>query len=318
MALASLARTIGYIQGASLRRNRLYIKSTGAEIRITWGFVKSVWSAFVLYAYIVGVCAYKRVLKKDIPMSVCFYPEQPAPWYTFWSVSQFLGLKITHDIENADIVCLFEDKTYSNIAAHLPEAVTPKRINGGCVNISKQKVAQAFLDAFGYDLDVDPTAYVGKAVEKSDLNGKHDGQVIQCPAKASDITPGRVYQKLINNSKDGITVQDIRLTFVGGEIPCVYLKHRDIQNRFANENIKVEFKEPHDVLSDEEIRNVKKMAHMMGLDFGGIDVLRNETDGRIYVVDVNKTCMSPPIALPFKDKIEAIRRLSRVFRHKFI
>ncbi len=318
MALASLARTIGYIQEARLRRNRLYIKSTGAEIRITWGFVRSVWSAFVLYAYIVGVCAYKRVLKKDIPMTVCFFPKQPAPWYTFWSVSQFLGLKITHDVEDADIVCLFEDRTYSNIGSQLPDTVTPKRINGRCNNISKRKVAETFRSVFGYDLDVDPTVYHGKAVVKSDLNGKHDGQVIQCPAKPADIMPGRVYQKLINNSKDGITVQDIRLTFVGGEIPCVYLKHRDIQNRFANENIKVEFKDPRDVLSDEEIRNIKRMAHLMGLDFGGIDALRNETDGRIYIVDVNKTCMSPPIALPFNDKIEAVRRLSRVFRRRFI
>lgn len=32
----------------------------------------------------------------------------------------------------------------------------------------------------------------------------------------------------------------------------------------------------------------------MGLDYGELDILRNNLDGRIYVVDVNKTLWGPP------------------------
>lgn len=45
-----------------------------------------------------------------------------------------------YDIEDVDIVCLFEDKIYLNILLYLFEIVILKWINGNCINISKQKV----------------------------------------------------------------------------------------------------------------------------------------------------------------------------------
>jgi hypothetical protein len=52
----------------------------------------------------------------------------------------------------------------------------------------------------------------------------------------------------------------------------------------------------------------------MRLDWGGLDVLRDRTDGRLYVVDVNKTDMGPPIAMKLRDKITVTRRLAAAFR----
>jgi hypothetical protein len=49
----------------------------------------------------------------------------------------------------------------------------------------------------------------------------------------------------------------------------------------------------------------------MHLDWGGLDVLRDRADGRLYVVDVNKTDMGPPIALPWADKLRATRLMAR-------
>ena len=46
----------------------------------------------------------------------------------------------------------------------------------------------------------------------------------------------------------------------------------------------------------------------MKLDWGGLDILRDRANGRLYVVDVNKTDM-PPLALPFRDKVRAIALL---------
>jgi hypothetical protein len=51
----------------------------------------------------------------------------------------------------------------------------------------------------------------------------------------------------------------------------------------------------------------------MALDFGGLDVLRDREDGRIYIVDVNKTDMGPPSALTAKDKLTAMRGLAQAF-----
>ena len=52
----------------------------------------------------------------------------------------------------------------------------------------------------------------------------------------------------------------------------------------------------------------------MKLDWGGLDVLRDRKSGALYVVDVNKTDMGPPIALPMKDKMRAVRTLAAALR----
>ena len=50
----------------------------------------------------------------------------------------------------------------------------------------------------------------------------------------------------------------------------------------------------------------------MKLDWGGLDILRHKSDGRLYIVDVNKTDM-PPLRLPWAQKLQAVSRLSKAF-----
>ena len=50
------------------------------------------------------------------------------------------------------------------------------------------------------------------------------------------------------------------------------------------------------------------------VDWGGVDVLRDRADGRLYIVDANKTDMGPPIALNLPDKLKATRMLAQAFR----
>ena len=85
-------------------------------------------------------------------------------------------------------------------------------------------------------------------------------------------------------------------------------------DRFANHNSSVSLVRPRDVFSDDEIEQLGAFARAMGLDWGGLDVLRDRMSGRLYVVDVNKTDMGPPIALPFLDKIAAVAALGRALR----
>jgi hypothetical protein len=46
-------------------------------------------------------------------------------------------------------------------------------------------------------------------------------------------------------------------------------------------------------------------------------VLRDRTDGKLYIVDANKTDMGPPIALNLADKVKATRMMRDAFR-KFV
>jgi hypothetical protein len=74
---------------------------------------------------------------------------------------------------------------------------------------------------------------------------------------------------------------------------------------------------PQDVVSPAEIDLIRRFCSEIRLDWGGVDVLRNKQDGRIYIVDANKTDMGPPVALPLGQKLRATRLLARAFGTAF-
>ena len=65
-----------------------------------------------------------------------------------------------------------------------------------------------------------------------------------------------------------------------------------------------------DVFSADEITLIKTFCQKMQLDFGAIDVMRDKHDGRIYIVDVNKTCM-PVLCLKLKTQIKSQDKIAQ-------
>jgi hypothetical protein len=102
-----------------------------------------------------------------------------------------------------------------------------------------------------------------------------------------------------------------------GQPVLVFKKRRPTGRRFANENVSVEWVRPEQVYSPAEIDLIRRFCSEIRLDWGGVDVLRNSTDGRIYIVDANKTDMGPPVALPLGQKLRATRLLARAFGRAF-
>ncbi|RYF95583.1 MAG: hypothetical protein EON95_00795 [Caulobacteraceae bacterium] len=92
----------------------------------------------------------------------------------------------------------------------------------------------------------------------------------------------------------------------------MFIKRRPAVDRFANHNSSTTLTTPEAVFSPLELEAIAAFCRDMGLDWGGLDILRDK-DGRIYVVDVNKTDMGPPIALPLKDKLRATSLLAAAF-----
>ena len=75
-------------------------------------------------------------------------------------------------------------------------------------------------------------------VEKSEINGAHDGRIIQGPAPARH---GHVYQRVIDNRNGRGLVEDLRCPMIGGRIPLVLRKRRREAVRFCNSNDEVDF-----------------------------------------------------------------------------
>lgn len=239
---------------------------------------------------------------------VAFIPHRPRPWYFIWPALHAAGGRIVNRVEDADLVVCFEDATCSTLPAK-PGGVPT--LNFDCNDVSKTRVASVFESVFGYPLHVDPATHHGTMVEKSEINGAHDGQIITGPSEAR---PGFVYQRVVDNRLGDDIVEDYRCLVVGASIPLGFIKRRPVGRRFTNANTEVLLEEPESYLTPEETASLVEFARQMGLEWGALDVLRDRADGRIYVVDVNKTNIDPPIALPLKQKFKATRRIAAMLR----
>jgi len=190
-------------------------------------------------------------------------------------------------------------------------------INGNCTDISKQKLGSLNAEIFGYELDIDPTMYVGSIVEKSDENAKHDGRVVTGPLKQADIKDDCVYSVLVDNVHDGYGV-DLRLIYMNGLLDFFYEKRRPVETRFARANSAVSMRKLSDEFSPDEIQNINKLCEQLGANFGELDVLRDRKSNKIYVVDFAKTPGGPPVKLSWADNRKAVEQMSVAFIKTFI
>ncbi len=298
-------------QDADLRRNEIYVRSVDRTLALTPELNRAILRQFVLYMA-VSIVFWARLLTGwRIRYTIGFVPTRPKPWYKIWNVTKIMGLGYSDDWAACDVLFYFEDKTTAHVDKELLTNSGKKVLNGRCQDTSKAHVEAVFEAVFGYSLAIDPLIYQGKAVRKSDENARHDGRIIDCPVTAREADCS--YQRFIDNCYDGRMAEDIRVPIVGDTIPFVYLKRRPVDVRFANDNTQCAMIETTEALSEAEVAQLVEFAHRMGLDFGGLDVLRDRNDGRIYVVDVNKTDMGPPVPLTIGKKVAACGRLGRAF-----
>jgi hypothetical protein len=213
----------------------------------------------------------------------------------------------------ADIVIRFEDETYSSYDTSIKALCHD--LNVGCTNIGKDHVGRVFAEVFGYPLSLDPTRFRGDAVVKSKINATHDGRIIQCPIAMAD--PALEYQRVVRNERAGQAI-DLRTVIVGRQIPVVYEKHRPLDSRFLSANTAVWNRDADEVFTTSERRRILTFCRRIGLDIGELDILRDETNGLIYIVDVNKTAYSHPIELGLGDALDALIRMTWAFRKEYV
>lgn len=290
----------------------VHVKKTGHSFPFNLQLSKDIFTWLCFYGLAQAWRAGRRLSGHRRP-TIAFAPDKPRPWYLIWPVMHAAGAKLVERLEDADIVMQFDDSTHSQtpLARTKPGA---RMVNFECTDIAKSSVARAFEAAAGYSLSVDPATWVGEMVEKSETNGAHDGRIVQGPTSPQR---DRTYQRVIDNViADGL-VEDLRTVTVGGEPVVVFRKRRLAARRFANENVSVTLARPQDVFTPDDIALIRRFAGELRLDWGGVDVLRNSSDGRIYIVDANKTDMGPPVALPLAEKLRATRRLAQAFATTF-
>ena len=300
---------MSYFKGIQLKGGKIFVGTTGATIDINKTFFKDMSAVLKIFIYFKTTELKNLLKKKTYQKKLAFYPESPGPWFNIWQVSRLANLRTITDIQDADYIFAFEDSTLTKFDKKTFSPVNARIINQDINNISKEHVADVFETTFGYSLKIDPLTHVGPAIRKSDSNGTHDGIVIQCPIDKSEQRENQSYQYLVDSTFNGTTSEDLRVAYVLGELALVYHKHKPLDDRFGTHYLSVDVYKPEDVFSNEEINLIKSFCQTMHLDFGAIDVMRDKNNGRIYIVDVNKTCM-PVLSLPLKTQIECQQKIA--------
>jgi len=186
-------------------------------------------------------------------------------------------------------------------------------INGRCTHIGKDVVMQCHEAAFGYSFAVDPLNPIGPYVKKSIKNAAHDGIILTGPEEPKS---GFVYQKLVDTVVENET-EEIRVLYIGKVLDICYLKRHPIEGRFLIPSNSVQILQTESLLSKHEVRDIAKMCALIGMEYGEIDVMRDRVDGRIYVIDMNRTPAGPPLKFSATERKKVIGKLADAFEDGF-
>ena len=222
------------------------------------------WIAYLLLLSCVAVLARLRPRRR---LAILFTPQPARPWYLARGAALWAGVRSARREADADIAFYFEDST----AGSPPPSRVPV-LNGRCKNISKSHAARVFERVFGRPLSVDPRVFDGEMVEKSEKNGVHDGRVV---VGSRLPRPGYVYQRCVDTSDARGVCRDLRTVCVGGRPIVVWEKEKAAGSRFSINNRRAVLREPGEVFSAVELDGIRRFCLAMGLDWGGLDILRD-------------------------------------------
>lgn len=249
--------------------------------------------------------------------SILVYPHYPSRRSTIYKVSKILGYNVTNKLKsNVKFAIYWEYLTFREEYNYLEELNKKMKI----INLFSRDISKKYIDnihkkVFGYSTIINPKIYKGKIVRKNDINAKHDGIIMSAPISSFD--EDYIYQILIDNSFSDNLVMDIRVPIVGKVLDFVYIKYRDISERFKNTTTTTEIKQSKDIFNQKEIELLNQYCKALNLEYGELDVLRNKDDNKIYVVDVNNTPQGPPKNIKQEDGKFALNKISEAL-NKYI
>jgi hypothetical protein len=251
-------------------------------------------------------------------MRVLFHPEFPTmDGYTLVAMLHELDYQGVSDIDaDFDLAVAWADRTWMDPDPALEKLAERMPVwNIDCRDISKRRVDEVMREVFGYGAEVDPRTWHGTCAVKTDENARGRGGVVTTPI--SDPDPRMVYQRLIECREHGRTV-NYRVPVIAGTLPlCYVLERAPIVEHLKTDATACRLVDTDDLFSAVEQQRILAFCRGMHLDFGELDVLRDDDDGRIYIIDANKTPAGMGIAYRHRwtpaQRRTALQRLSAAF-----
>jgi hypothetical protein len=198
-----------------------------------------------------------------------------------------LGWRVAHGPDaKADLTVAWDRGTW--LAPEHVARLPSDAINIGCVDISKSTVDRLWSEICGYSITVDPLTTTGPLVIKPEINAVRGGRVVEGPLR--ERRPGFVYQRLVD-SRAGDRILATRAVIIDGRIVHAYEKWRWYPGWFSHDE--KSRPAPPSIYSEDEQAQLLRFAQRIGLDYGELDVLRENGTARIFVVDANRTPVRP-------------------------
>ncbi len=245
--------------------------------------------------------------------NILFYPHFPVRRAAICKILKKLNMGMARNKRiKHNLGIYWKDRTYTKF--RWPESTNMLIINRNCNDISKKHVDLVHKNIFGYSTKVNPKTYRGAYVQKLNLNGMHMAFLRK---RRSSPLPGFFYQILVDNS-DGNMVIDHRVPVFGHTAPFTYKIYRSIKRRFMILNNTIEIHPFEKTFSQKERELIFRFCDEIGLDYGELDILRDNKSKRIYIIDVNKTPWGPPLGLPEYQKEEAVLKMADSFKKAFL
>ncbi|MBV9270425.1 MAG: glycosyltransferase [Candidatus Eremiobacteraeota bacterium] len=180
------------------------------------------------------------------------------------------------------------------IAQRTGETAFPESVNRSCAIKSRAEIDAAFRKIFGYGLFVDPRTYTG-AIYRRPVRGADEPRLFHGPLlRAED---GFVYQPAFSYS----TLRGMlewHAFVVGRRIVAVHRFFKTTQD--GEPHSAAEYSSPYLAFSDDEAAKLEAFCEQIGLDFGVVEISRDENDQRLYVreCDLNPPAITRAISEP--------------------
>lgn len=234
------------------------------------------------------------------PIIILFYPEVPEPETAIYQLCEHLDYQISNNqIEPFDAVIKCFDATFFSLGLlEVLYEIRSEIINVKCLDLSRKLVGEKFAEVFNYPLNLDPSKYTGKIIKRSNILGFDAPEILTAPFNLKHADQDFVYQKFIETQ-----ATSLQAVICGDRLPFVL----QITDNIA------ELKSPEQVFSSIEIDKIILLAKQLGIDFGALEILRDQTNQKIYIVNAEDTTWRFPSILNKAQKKEALEKISPLF-----
>jgi len=213
--------------------------------------------------------------------TLLFYPEpnKAVPQSRIHRICTEYGIPFHNNPKKSYDLHFFWSYCEKKIEPDLFTLNEPYVINGGCWDISKEKVNDIFND-----FSVNPETHVGVCVEKADKQGQHAlHKLITCPAPRRE---GYVYQRYIEDKERDLFVK-YRIYYADGIEYILKQRKRTLFGHpdYNYDYVTHEWVDIRSIFTPQTQEEFDINCNTFGFNYGDIDFLME--NGKPIIIDIN-------------------------------